>query len=423
MNERTKMIVVITTITARLLLTFNINITTYSCSAFLLPSKTTTLLLHRIQQRRHRSVTAYHYFAYSGTNDVLVAAAEPITGPSEEGEPHLDNAPNDKNIIDNNYYRAFDLLLARKIRKSCCGSKDKRKKNVVDRCLQLLEAEIPNYGHNNLYLYEESFLVALDVCSKAKRYDAAIELFEKHCSQSERCLTKTISICGKYGQHKLAIELLFNNTSSQTTTNDALGLVSSYNAAIAACAKSSATGWEDALLVFNKMMEIQQKQDTQLITTLTCNAVLTAILNAGRDAEALEMLQKMISSPPSLQQQQQLPKPDRLSFHKTMTALIKNERLDDAYQLLGTMIKIGGSSNDKNDDYDDTTTTTKASQQLLLLPNNQTYDILSSAYGKSHNWTMVRKLEKLRYLPYYGGSCKAFGRMAATAVETAVVSV
>jgi len=124
---------------------------------------------------------------------------------------------------------------------------------------------------------EGPYLAGLHVCGKAKRHDIAIDLYRKFPT-SESCRALAISVCGRCGEYKQALKLLNGEPKNIS--------IQSYNAAIAACGHSHA--WKEALSVLQSM-------PTNLVSSFTCNAVLTALSKSKRGTEAYDLLKAMKS--------------------------------------------------------------------------------------------------------------------------------
>lgn len=194
---------------------------------------------------------------------------------------------------------------------------------------------------------EGPFLAALHVCGKAKNHNVALDLYRKF-PESESCRALTIAVCGKCGQYQQALTLLEKPPKPS---------IQSYNAAIAACGHSHA--WREALNILESM-------PLELVSTFTCNAVLTALAKSKRGLEAKELLKTMKRVPGYA-------KPDRSTYNHVITALVRMGKLDNAYALF---LEMKSSPN--------------------ILPNDQTYEMLITAYGKRKNWEMAHRLERER---------------------------
>jgi pentatricopeptide repeat protein len=196
---------------------------------------------------------------------------------------------------------------------------------------------------------EGPYLAALHVCGKAKNTQVALDLYRKF-AKSESCRALTIAVCGKCGQYQQALKLLEQPPAPS---------VQSYNAAIAACGHSHA--WKESLQILDRM-------PSELVSTFTCNAVLTALARSKRGLEAQELLKKMKQVP-------NYAKPDRSTYNHVIAALCKMGKLDHAHALFLEM---------------------KSSPNNDCAPNDQTYEMLITTYGKRKNWEMAHTLERER---------------------------
>jgi len=195
---------------------------------------------------------------------------------------------------------------------------------------------------------EGPYLAALHVCGKAKRHDIAIDLYRKFPT-SESCRALAISVCGRCGEYKQALKLLNGEPKNIS--------IQSYNAAIAACGHSHA--WKEALSVLQSM-------PTNLVSSFTCNAVLTALSKSKRGTEAYDLLKAMKS-------RQYPAKPDRNTYDHTINALVRQGKLETAYAIFSEM-----------------------KQHPDTFPKDQTYEMLITAYGKRRKWEMASSLERER---------------------------
>lgn len=302
------------------------------------------------------------------------------------------------------------LLLTRKIR--ACGAD-------VAESLRLLRDWLPSPTSTSLPVdelllqYEPACMEALGVVSRAQRQlqtgvirlpadarrqqellQTVLDLYEK--CPTDSCRARTISICGSSSLetgYPVALALLRRGGERPPS-------IQCYNAALAACAASR--DWSEArgILLF----------EMPHASTLSCNIVLTAMERAKQGSHARELLQDMVRDQQQQQQQKVeggLPPPDRLSFHLTMSALIDNETIetdatgirrgsgnytsvDDAFNLLRTMQLL-----------DDLYASNKGRRarypKLHVRPNNATFDLLASAYGRCGDWAMARMIDSLRH--------------------------
>lgn len=299
------------------------------------------------------------------------------------------------------------LLLARKIR--MCGT------NVTE-SLDLLRNGLPPLptgslrGDEALLLYEPAYLETLGVISQSQRsskssYQAEADMYEKRYRfrtalhlymecPTEACRSRTISICGYSAEgYSTALDLLRKEGKQPPS-------IQSSNAALAACA--AAKDWNEALDIL--LHEMPER------TTLSCNIVLKAMERAKQGHQARELLQRMIRDRHQ-HSGQGLPSPDRNSFHMTMNALISDTRnaatnvaeiqacanysnVDAAFNLLNTMQSL-----DRWYTLDSENSNTFYST-LSVRPDNTTFDLLASAYGRVGDWDMSSLVESLRYQRY-----------------------
>ena len=195
---------------------------------------------------------------------------------------------------------------------------------------------------------EGPYLAALHVCGKAKRHDVAIDLFRKK-PESESCRALAIAVCGKCGEYKEALKLLKGLPKNPS--------IQSFNAAIAACGHAHA--WKDALAVLESM-------PSSLVSSFTCNAVLTALAKSKRGMEAYELFKKMKAHTT-------FPNPDRSTYDHVINALLRQGKVDTAYAVFLEM-----------------------KQHPDTFPKNRTYEMLITGYSKRKKWEMAQALEQER---------------------------
>lgn len=181
---------------------------------------------------------------------------------------------------------------------------------------------------------------ALNRCAIFKNASAALQIL-MYRPGSELCRARAISICGSCGKLSDALQLLSpqeeerqeqeqNNTSKKDTTTRKnkkkalLVTAGPYNAAIAAC--GNAKHWQGALDVLDTMPQ-------QLVTSITINAVLTALGKERRGVEALQLIRSMQNKWNII--------PDRISYHTTLTALLGNHQIEESCLLVREMAQSG----------------------------------------------------------------------------------
>jgi PPR repeat len=321
------------------------------------------------------------------------------------------------------------LLLARQIKSS--GSN-------VERSLELLQGftdvSFSEMGHGessavrNFELFEAIYLEVQAVISRATRKHhqcvkngkpmaphpnklsqdyfqrIALLLYEK--CPTDACRARTISICNHGTNNdtvatqslELALRLLHSGVQPPS--------IQSYHATLSVCV--TAKDWKKALyLVQNEM--------TNSATTLSWNIVFTALSRAKQGYEAHQLLHKLIGhqlSKSSFLNAAFAP-PDRNTFHFTMNALINavNSRvqlptsdnngttvgsnIDTAYKLLNSMLSLDQWYALNREQY----------LNLSVLPNDATFDLLLSAYGRNGEWDKVKFVSQV-HQQYQRIACK-----------------
>lgn len=206
---------------------------------------------------------------------------------------------------------------------------------------------------------EGPHLAALHVCGKAKRHDVAMELYRTKMPTSESCRALAIAVCGKCGEYQQALKLLRETPTTHNSKQQQVS-IQSYNAAIAAC--GHAHQWKEALHV------LEHDMPTKLVSTFTCNAVLTALAKCKRGTEAFQLIKDMKSLKYPADA-----KPDRNSYNHAIQALAKQGKLETCLFLFKEM-----------------------KQHPDTFPNDQTYELLITAHSKRKQWEMARTLERER---------------------------
>lgn len=187
---------------------------------------------------------------------------------------------------------------------------------------------------------------ALRVCGSCERPDLAFKIYQQF-PESETCRTMAISVLGSCQQLTQAMEVL----NAEPPPN-----IGSYNAAIAACGKSK--DWEQALQVY------QMTVDRGIVTTLTCNTLLTVLAQRRQGTVALKIFSQM----PCIH--------DRLSYQYVVSALTRSGMAEKAHEILEQL---------KHNSETATVTATDAM-----------YDMVFAAYSRDSNWDGAQRLERLR---------------------------
>jgi len=178
---------------------------------------------------------------------------------------------------------------------------------------------------------EDVFAQAISICGKYKDPQSAIKLM-KRIPNSDLCRARVISICGAHGKVDDALCLIAEKPLSTSGP---------YNAAIAACGNQN--NWEGILTVLEGMPKT-------VVTSLTINAVLTGLSKNRRGTQALDILNSAESK--------WNVKPDRVSYHNTLSALLRDNQLEEACRVVLKM---------------------KESGRPDLSPNKETYNRIASA--------------------------------------------
>lgn len=193
---------------------------------------------------------------------------------------------------------------------------------------------------------DEPFVAALRVCGRVQRPDVALEVYK--LNPSEACRITAISVLGSCHALDPALELL-----SDTSFGDAS--VASYNAAIAACGKVK--DWRLSLDIYEKRMP------KELISPLTCNAVLSILSKCRQGEEALRVLSNMPCTP------------NRLNYQNTVNALVRSDLVDMAYELISVM---------------------KQNKESSIQPFEVLYDMVIAGYSKRSKWEAIDRVETMR---------------------------
>lgn len=256
-------------------------------------------------------------------------------------------------------------------------------------------------SHRSGTILEPAYLEALTVINQAQKQrkenpdhllQRALDLFE--ICPTEPMRSRTISMCGQHGSPgaagvETALKLLYHQ-------GDQLRNVASVNAALAVCAQ--AKQWRQALHVLHRHQDAVVASN---VSTLTCNIVLTAMERAQQGNAAVDLLQRMllVNDDTNFNRKYRLGSPDRSSFHRVMNALIMSaphrnagtkvqqhdkSQVDAAYNLVGTMVTHS------------------------VPPNNSTWDLLVSAYGRANDWDMVAAVDNLRASASFNKGATAF---------------
>jgi hypothetical protein len=186
---------------------------------------------------------------------------------------------------------------------------------------------------------QDVVVAALNICGKHNDLGTAIELMKRH--PSDTSLSLTISIAGKLGDYKKALQLLYSWSSPSSSSSPS---IASYHACLAACGKAKA--WRDCL-------DLYERLDPANRTACTAGIVLTAMAKSNRGVEALDFFHSLPESRRDVQ-----------AVLKTMTALIGMRDLETARQLVEN----------------------HAPHEAMIVNR------LTSAYAKVGNWEMVRHL-------------------------------
>lgn len=196
-------------------------------------------------------------------------------------------------------------VLARRIQSHC---------RTPAEALQIIEEHIPA-GSDSSLEWEDAWFAALQVCAKTKDYAQAVEIVQSRIVSSDRCRSLVISICGRCQQLSMGLSLL---PPSNANTAIIITTPAPYNAAIAACGTNR--DWQAALnVVYNDMPR-------PLVTGLTCNAVLTALVKSQRGTEAVAFLQDGFPHFGATR--------DRASYHYALSALIGQGSVEEGAELV-----------------------------------------------------------------------------------------
>jgi pentatricopeptide repeat protein len=216
--------------------------------------------------------------------------------------------------------------------------------------------------------YEGQYAETLNLCGRHKNVQVALDIVQRLVPDSELCRSKAISICGSCGRLDDALQLLFCTSTSAMRINDAqqqqqqqqqqprvYQTASPYNAAIAACGAQK--DWEAALFVLSEIPR-------HLLSNVAINAVLMGLVKARRGGEALDLLNQA--------EREWGIKPTRCGLHNTLSALLADEKVQEACELVLRMQQESDTS---------------------LHPNEETYRRLTSAVsGKPQALQIVERL-------------------------------
>jgi len=239
-------------------------------------------------------LTAFHFVGNLGL--VQAVAMAPVSSPSTVN---------------------YVALLARQVKK--CKS--------VQEVMDILSNETWDTDGGN----EQVFAQALAVCGKHKDVEATLSIL-KRVPNSELCRARAISICGNSGDVSRALTLIAERP---------LLTSGPYNSAIASCGHEKK--WREALSVIDNMPK-------HLVTSITVNAALTTLNKGRRGTEALDLLNRAESTWNI--------KPDRISYHNTLSALLSSNQLEEGCRLVQNMSKSGNSE---------------------TMPNNETFTRIAAA--------------------------------------------
>lgn len=210
-------------------------------------------------------------------------------------------------------------LVSRKIKKT----------QSVQEAMDILETESAGLNHDPV---EAWYAQAISVCGKAKDVTTALKLM-RQIPDSDLCRARAISICGVHGKVEDVLALLQEKPLTSTAP---------YNAAVAACGNHN--NWQGILSILHDYMP------KELVTSLTINAALTGFSKARRGNEALQMLNEA--------KLRWNVEPDRVSFHNTLSALLRDNQLEEACKLVHRM---------------------KDSKNPSISPTQETYNRIASA--------------------------------------------
>ena len=200
--------------------------------------------------------------------------------------------------------------------------------------------------------WEPAYMAALQICGKTRDYQSAVQIVLTKIPHSEQCRALAISICGRNKAIDEALSLLWNTPSNKDMPYS-YKTPAPYHSAIAACGTSRK--WQAALDV------VQTKMPSHLVTSMTMNAVLTALAKSQRGNEALHFLKHDFDK-------MKIHK-DRTSYHHTMAALLAQSDSQQQQQQQGGL--------DQAIDLVLTEMTHESNPDVR--PNQETYDRLSSA--------------------------------------------
>mgnify|MGYP005844154499 CR=1 FL=1 len=248
------------------------------------------------------------------------------------------------------------IIVSHRIRNHCKNAKE---------ALELMEQQIQvqpdsndqNNHHSSASDWEEAWYATLQLCGKLRDYPTAIHIVQTHIPDSNRCRAFAISICGKCGNIQSALDLLLSVDCSMINTP------APYNAAIAACGTNRA--WKEALRL------VQTQMPLDMVSCITCNAVLTALAKSQRGNEALAFLQQGFDDMNIVR--------DRTSYHHTIAALLGSGQLQKATTLvLENMVQ-------------------EAETNPAVTPNQETYDRLIAAIVGRRNQQEESSSEQAYY--------------------------
>jgi hypothetical protein len=277
------------------------------------------------------------------------------------------------------------IMLSRKIQK--CGSDMAAVMEILEKVPMVIGPPRPEVDRNLVHLLlQPVYLQALEVLNRSIRHrhspvtttttttpssssstvllqslrETAVKLYQDCPTESVRA--RAIAVCSSIDDrnHTILTELLYSPRYPPP------GLVT-INAALAALARD-----KDWVLARTVLFH-----HASLVTTMSCNIVLLAMERAQQGTAAIELLEQMLRPEETLLY---LPKPDRSSYHHVMRAIVGRDNnnnvsaVDDAYQLMVRM---------QNSCYP-------------IIPNNETFDIFATSYGRRGDWTLVGLVDNLR---------------------------
>ena len=228
-----------------------------------------------------------------------------------------------------------------------------------------------NNNNNNRYSAWEDgpFLAALNVCGKHRDLSTALAIFRQHPTES--CRSTTISICGRVGNVRQALQLW---------DDCPIFSVACCHAVMAACGQSGS--WQDAMSVLDSM-------PLSTRSTLTYNVALSVLASSKRGTEAVALLNTMeeaaktnpnsdchsdsdgkASTTTQRMTERQPAAAIPICYQRVASALIGEGKIDDAAELVGRM------------------------QDRDMEPSDGMVDLIVAAYAKIGAWGKVTSLEE-----------------------------